>query len=308
MSLFDALERAGYKGRLVSADHLKELEEEIESLRRRAEIDEGFYQARLASLKYEKPASMRNARSIIVIAVPQPMIQLSFAWEGSVIPVVLPPTYIDISKINHTVRDLLRRGVSPERYRFVRAALPLKALAVHSGLALYGRNNIAYIPGYGSFHRLVAFFTDYPCREDRWQAARMLAACQDCRDCIAACPTGAISGKRFPIRAERCLTFLNEKISGESFPAWVRPSWHHAIVGCMRCQEACVYNKKVLGWSERRDEFSEEETAYLMKGDFSGGMARRINRKLRRVGLDLTIFPRNLAVLLNRVKVHGTGQ
>jgi epoxyqueuosine reductase len=36
--------------------------------------------------------------------------------------------------------------------------LPLKSLAVRSGLAAYGRNNVCYVPGMGSFLELVGLY------------------------------------------------------------------------------------------------------------------------------------------------------
>jgi len=44
--------------------------------------------------------------------------------------------------------------------------VPIDRLAVRGGLATYGRNNVTYVPGMGSFHRLSAFYSG-PAR--RWQ-------------------------------------------------------------------------------------------------------------------------------------------
>jgi epoxyqueuosine reductase len=298
MMLFEDLEKNGLRGRIISVEHLNEIKEEIESRHRNGLFDETFYQERLKYFKYQKPVSLSGAKSIVVVAVPQPMIKITFHWQGRALPLTLPPTYIDNTKIDRYVKGLLEQSLRPESYKFVRAVLPVKTLAVRSGLALFGRNNIAYMPKFGSFHRLTAFFTDYPCPEDQWQEPQILPKCQECRACLKACPVGAIAEERFLIKAERCLTYLNEKTADHAFPEWVDPSWHNAIVGCMHCQRVCPYNKDVLAWSEDRGESTEEETGYLLRGEFSGERAAKIGRKLRRLGLDLTIFPRNLAPLL----------
>lgn len=188
----------------------------------------------------------------------------------------------------------------PESPRFMKATLPLKLLAVRSGLALYGRNNITYVPKFGNFHRLIAFYSDYHSPVDNWQEKKALPLCASCKACLNACPTKAIQKDRFLIRAERCLSYLNEKDSKHEFPKWLNASAHNSIVGCMHCQRVCPYDKDMLGWYEDRGNFNEEETAYLLMGKFSGQKAKRIERKLKRVGLDLTLFPRNLEVLLNR--------
>jgi len=298
MKLLDDLEKNGFLGRIISVEHLNEIREEIESRHREGLFDETLYQERLTYFKYQKPASLPNTKSITVVAVPQPIIKITFHWQGRAKPLILPPTYIDNIKIDRHVKGLLEQSLISKPYKFIRAVLPVKTLAVRSGLALYGRNNIAYIPKFGSFNRLTAFFSDYPCPEDQWQEPQILPKCKECRACIKACPVGAITEERFLIKAERCLTYLNEKTADHAFPEWVDPSWHNAIVGCMHCQRVCPYNKDVLAWSEDRDDFNEEETGYLLRGEFSGERAAKIGRKLRRLGLDLTIFPRNLAPLL----------
>jgi epoxyqueuosine reductase len=100
------------------------------------------------------------------------------------------------------------------------------------------------------------------------------------------------------IHVERCLTFLNEMPADKPFPKEVKADWHNSIVGCMRCQEACPYDKKIRTWTEEGESFSEEETRYLLGGVFEDPRAKEMNEKLERCGLDLTIFPRNLTALL----------
>jgi len=196
----------------------------------------------------------------------------------------------------------LDEAFRPKSYRFARAILPVKTLAVRSGLALYGRNNITYIPKYGSFHRLLAFYSDYDSPIDNWYEKKSLPQCDKCKACINACPTNAIQKNRFLLHAERCLPFFNEKDSKNKFPNWIDASAHNCIVGCMLCQRACPYDKEVIDWYDDRGKFDEEETAYLLKGKFTGIKAKKMDNKLKRIGLDLTIFPRNLNVLLAKYR------
>ena len=295
--IVDYLRENGCDCRFVKVEHLNELREEIESRRRSGLIDEVFYQNELSGLRYKKPIGF-SPRSIVVIAVPQPSMRVMFHWKGKAYPTIVPPTYADWLKVRRFAQSLLKESTKAEKWKFVKCLLPLKTLATHSGLAMYGRNNISYIPKYGSFHRLVAFFTNYPCETDQWQEPSMLPLCVTCQACIIACPTGAISGERFLLRAERCLTYFNEMPAEKPFPAWINPSWHRNIVGCMRCQEACPYDKGVISWAVDRCSFSEGETEYLLKGNYSGDTKGRVERKLKRAGLDISFFPRNLAVLL----------
>ena len=134
------------------------------------------------------------------------------------------------------------------------------------------------------------------CIRDR---KKSLPLCDNCKACLDACPTKAVQKDRFMIQADICLTYLNEKDSKHGFPDWVDISAHNSLVGCMHCQRACPYDKSVLNWYEDRIIFSEKETSYLLKGKYSGVRAEKIEKKLNKIGLDLTLFPRNLIVLLS---------
>lgn len=295
------LERNGCRSSIVSVEHLAELEAEIASLHDAGLLDDAIYKGYGEPYFAPRlPRNLPNAKSIIVLSIPQPMICATFHFNDRKMRFVVPPTYYDFYKTDWRIRRILAKAFVPESHRFVRAALPVKLLAVRSGLAQYGRNNITYVPTHGSFHRLMAYYTDYDSPVDNWQDKRLLPLCKTCKACLEACPTGAIRDDRFLIRAEICLTYLTEKSSKHKFPEWVDPSAHNALVGCMRCQRACPYDKNQLDWYEERGEFSEEETQYLLKGKYSGAKAERIEKKLKTVGLDLTIFPRNLEVLLAR--------
>jgi len=60
------------------------------------------------------------------------------------------------------------------------APLPQKLLAARSGLARYGKNNIAYVPEFGSHHMLVSYYSSLPCVEETWTESLMLDACGRC--------------------------------------------------------------------------------------------------------------------------------
>ena len=295
---FKKLDETGCFARTVAVSHLSELKEDIESLNREGKLDPSLYKLYLSGFEFSPPADLPDAQTLIVVARPQPALVTVFRWEGRSIPLTVPPTYFDAQAVNDHILSTMKQALLPAEHRFVRAKLPLKTLAARSGLVSYGRNNITYLPRFGSYHRLAAFFTDLPCPEDHWQERQLMAGCDTCEACRQACPTGAISDDRLLIRAERCLTYLNEMDSAVPFPQWVEPSVHHALIGCMRCQRACPYDKKVSGWSEAREEFSEDDTAYLLAGRFEGEKGKEMEARLQAIGLDLSVFPRNLKVLL----------
>lgn len=288
----------GFQGRIVPIARLADLRKDVESLREKGLIDAAVHEAYLRDFKYVAPEPLPDARSIIVAAVPQPKLRIHFTWEGRDVPAIVPPTYANAWKVIDGVKGALARAAPGGK--FERATLPSKTLAARTGLVKYGRNNITYLPDHGSFHRLVAFFTDLDLGTDHWQEREALPACKSCRLCMEACPASVIGEDRFLIRVERCLTWFNEMPSEKPFPAEYKKEWHNAIVGCMRCQDACPYDKKVRDWVVEGECFSAEDTAYLLHGDLSDERSKAMLVRLESCGLDLTIFPRNLKVLLDR--------
>ncbi len=299
-TVLKALERDGCSARTVSTDRLEQLKEDIRSLRSTGALDEKLYNDYLLTMKYQIPEDFPEAESIIVIAVPQPQLKVAFHWKGRRIETIVPPTYASVREVDERVRKVMSESVAPEPLRLEKAFIPLKTLAARSGLTLYGRNNITYVPRKGSFVRLTAFYSDLNNEDDTWGEREMLPGCRTCRKCLRACPNDVITEDRFLIRVERCLTFLNEQSAEKEFPDWVDPAAHNAIVGCMHCQRVCPYDEDLADSYTDGGEFSEIETAYLLKGEFKGERAKAMEDKLMRIGLDLSIFPRNLKALLNR--------
>ena len=300
--LLGKLEERGYAGRIVPIHHLSDLREGIEGPHERGLVDEAVYQEYLAVLRFEPPASLPDARSLIVVAVPQPPVQFTFRWDGKPAPLVVPPTYLKSQHVDKQVEDVLAETLHREGYRVTPALVPKKLLAVRSGLATYGRNNVSYVDGMGSFHRLATFYSDLPCPEDTWREPSMMETCQNCSACRQKCPTGAITAERFLLHAERCIVFHNEKPTGVPFPAWMDPSGHNCLVGCMTCQRVCPQNKGFLHWVEEGAEFSQEETALLLQGLALDQLPAATAEKLERSGLAsyLDVLPRNLAALLDQ--------
>jgi len=292
----------GMAGRIVSIHHLLQLKEEIENKRLDLLLEEDFYQECLSFFDFSTPASLAGAKSIIIVSIPQRKISVSFQWKKRQYMLIIPPTYLHEPDDN--VKKILDEILMPAGYRIARASLPLKILAVRSGLAEYGKNNITYVKGRGSFHRLVGFYSDLPCVDDNWQKPKIMSTCQNCSACLKNCPSGAIPGDRFLIKAELCLTFHNEREG--LFPEWIKPEWHHCLVGCLRCQSICPANKHILNWEETREHFSEKETSMILDGLGKNELPALTLNKLEKLSLTeyLKQLPRNLeAVLRNQKKV-----
>ncbi len=285
-----------YRVRAISISRLSEVEHELQGLVAEGLFDDEFYHERLTSFTFHPPDHLNNARSILVIAMPQPAVVLKFEWNGKDRSVQIPPTYD--SRADVETEHRLRQILEPEGYTIARTVLPLKLLAARSGLMKYGKNNICYVPGMGSFFRLTAFYTDLPCKEERWGEAELLPRCNTCEACINTCPTHAISPDRYLLRAEHCLTFHNEH--SKDFPGDIDPSWHHCLLGCMICQRYCPENKPFLGWSEERGRFSKDETGLILRETPLEKIPASTRRTLERLSLidDYPVLARNLRAVL----------
>jgi epoxyqueuosine reductase len=296
--LYSTLEERGFKGRVVSIRHLQDLMNEIESRHAQRVFDETFYREALSFFSFRPPDDLPLAASMIIVAVPRPQTKVSFTWNGNTLALTLPPTYVRYWEIDKQTVTLLTEWLASKGFHTASAKLPKKLLAVRSGLAEYGRNNITYVPGMGSFYQLIALYSDLPCEEDGWREPRMMDRCKDCRICQTKCPTGAIMSERFLLRAERCLVFHNERSPDHPFPDWIDPAWHNCLIGCMLCQQFCPENKDSLEWFEENEAFSHEETSLFLDGASPDRLPATTQAKLKRLGMpDLFgVLPRNLGV------------
>jgi epoxyqueuosine reductase len=297
----ELMENQNLRGKIVSIAHVRQLEQEIENRHQKKLLDEELYRAYLASFDFQWQKKLSEARSLIIVTVPQPQVRVTFTRKGQSWSVVIPPTYA-LSTDAHAA-GLLAAYFGPRGYKLQKIRLPEKLLAVRSGLARYGKNNITYVAGMGSFHRPVVFISDVPCAEDNWREPSVLALCENCKACAKACPTDAIGADRFQLHAERCLTFHNERPI--DFPRWLSPSWHNCLVGCMICQKVCPANRALIGWMQEGPTFDGEETALLLKGAAEDHLPRETLDKLKSLGMleYLQVIGRNLkAVAVNRYR------
>jgi epoxyqueuosine reductase len=288
----------GYRGKIVSIEHVKELETEIMTRYQKGLLDSDLYDAYLASFDFACYQKLKDARSLIIITIPQPQIQVTFLREDKSYPVVIPPTYY--AAIDNDMADFLKTVFEPQGYQLQNVRLPEKLLAVRSGLARYGKNNIIYVNGMGSFQRPVVFISDYPCEQDSWGEAKVLEHCENCSACIKACPTDAIVSDRFQIYAERCLTYHNE--ASKPFPQWLSASWHNCLVGCMICQKVCPANKDVIQWTETGGIFDNEETDLILGGVSKKRLPQKTLEKIKKLDMmrHYDVLRRNLKALIQK--------
>lgn len=298
-NLLNKIHNLGWIAQIVSINHLNDLRIAILNRLEQGQIDRKLYQDQLSFFSFDLPPDLHQVRSILIVAVPTPQMRIFFQSKGKRVPVIIPPTYVSYTPRTNETQNVLADLLNQEGYHLAKPQLPLKTLAVNSGLAKYGRNNICYVDGMGSFLQFVGAFSDLPCDIDHWQQPEMLDRCNSCTACMRNCPTKAISEDRFLLHAENCLTFHNEASS--DFPSWINPSWHHCLVGCLQCQTVCPENKTVIKWFEDRAEFSELETTLFINAVPFEQLPKEMVYKIKSLEINENYHNlcRNLKLILN---------
>jgi len=299
---YKSLEMKGYKGKIVSAKNIPELQQAIPKFNQQKLLDPEFYEEYKSYFEFKPDVEFSEIKSLFIISVPVPQFEAIFHWNNKEISLIIPPTYLYGLKITNQIIELISEILEPTEYKVAYARLPQKTLAVRCGLAEYGRNNITYVPGMGSFHRLTTLYSDFPTNEDNWHELQMMDLCKECSACTRRCPTGAIPTDRFLLRAERCITFHNEHPGEIPFPEWIDPKGHNCLVGCLHCQKVCPANKKVINWTEPGPEFSEEETIFILNGKNYDDLPKVTKEKIEKFDLVnyYEVLPRNLNPFLKK--------
>ncbi len=218
------------------------------------------FQKWIASEKYVlNPVLSFEPRSIISAAVPFEVWNASFIYNGK-----RYVSEIDKWASFEEIKNFIFGD--NQYYFFYDYWLPQKRIAVRSGLAKYGRNNICFVDGLGSLFTLFTFISDMPAPKDYiWREVVNMPECDGCTRCQINCPTGAIIPGRFLIDNQKCLSMMNE-FGTEPFPGFIPKTAHHRTFDCSRCQNVCPQNAGLFEKIIKTVEFSQEETALILAG------------------------------------------
>jgi epoxyqueuosine reductase len=290
-------------------------------LKRRDEgvINGEFFEENLTGFTYLEDCTIKGPKAVIIVAVPRPIHILPLTLGGKRIEGLIPPTYVNYRRLFEDVLGDIKKNVIRD-YTGVEIEIlkaPLKSLAVHMGLASYGRNNITYVADLGSSYQLCGYIVGpgehllSDASDEKTKAGNleeevfketMMERCRSCKACLEVCPTGAIRADRFLISAEMCFTLHSE--SSRPIPEWIKPPATTCVIGCMACQEICPENKGRLRFEPAGIEFTAEETkavlaAGLKRGAFKEGAWSSAQAKFASLGMSepLEIVGRNLRYL-----------
>ena len=253
--------------------------------------------------KFIQPDIEFEPRSLISIVMPSPKVMLQFHYHGNVVHCTVPPHYTDWHEKNGRALQYLKDYLTPHGFSVAMViTITQKLLAVHCGLASYGRNNICYNDEFGSYMQIMTYVSDLPCDESVWLPVTRMEICEKCHACVDSCPTSAIDSDRQLINSDRCITYIDE-LPDVAFPEWIDKDAHNSIVGCMKCQDCCPGNAHNTNNVTIGVTFTEEETIELLNQRGDVPYKESLNAKIVATGIPPeygrpSVLPRNLAALL----------
>jgi len=126
-----------------------------------------------------------------------------------------------------------------ERKFNVVAGVHRKEAVVRSGLGFIGKNTLAINRKFGSYVAYQCLVTDAALECD---SSTTIESCEDCDECLKACPTKAIYAP-YKLDPRKCLTYL---LTHPDIPTDLLDKTENSILGCDRCEQACPKNKGLV--------------------------------------------------------------
>ena len=294
-----------YKYRTLPITRFPALQTEFDRVRQSGTISRArTFVDQVSPLGFRVPADFPAAKSVVVVAAFVKPMYVNFHLDGSAYRILVPPQYYRDDMNSGALKSVVEKDIVQKvgsRVVDISERVPLKLLAARSGLGYYGRNNLIFVEGMGSYNLLYAFLTDEQFPEDGWSQLEVLDRCRRCDHCDRICPTGSILRSNFVIDVDKCLTLYNEHPG--AFPNWLPAGSHHALMGCMKCQSPCPVNGGIAELYGTLEDISEEETRKILNGAPDDPLLKTLQRKLRnfRAAQSRQLFPvltRNLGVLV----------
>lgn len=171
--------------------------------------------------------------------------------------------------------------------------------AVHAGIGFFGKNQLIIHETLGSYFFLGLLFVDVPFEDASRKGVN--DGCGECRKCIDACPTNALSETGYEM--SRCLSFLNQSKQPLSK---LDAMTNYCLFGCDLCQLACPKNKSA--GTILHPEFAHEDADIVLAEDLYLLSERAFEAKYSKKAFlwkGKTVLMRNGALLLWKKNDHA---
>ena len=85
IDLYEELAKYGYQCKIISSDHIHDLQSEIERQYRQGLFDEEFYTEELTGFDFKIADSFVGSTSLVIVAAPQPQVRVHLQLAGRII-------------------------------------------------------------------------------------------------------------------------------------------------------------------------------------------------------------------------------
>lgn len=157
-----------------------------------------------------------------------------------------------LGELAQTISELLEsKGYRAKPHFYVKqdeetlsSILPLKTIAVLSGLGRIGKSALFVTEKFGSAVRLGAVLTDASLETFNFKTPK---DCGDCMECKNICPAGAITGENWSLGAPR-ITYYDAHACAKTARALSAEKGIGVRI-CGKCIAVCPYTKKYIASS-----------------------------------------------------------
>lgn len=273
-TVLEQLDKAGLRGGCLPVSRLDDAVATVAKAYRSGGMGQEYVDRSVEELL--SPAPPAWAKSVWMVAVPCSLLQYRFKTRGGEVQIILPAMYL-YSRPMRLAEEAMISGHREVGAETEWAWLPVRILAAMGGMGEFGRNNMLYFPGLGSFPWLTGFYSSLDVHDSRYEIKRM-PRCEHCGACVEACPSGALSRDSRLMRSDRCLNYATEY--PERCGDWFDMAWQKELLGCLACQLRCPANREYKKWMEDGPTLSEAETRELVGSIQCGAVSDSLLAKL----------------------------
>ncbi|HET7815497.1 MAG TPA: tRNA epoxyqueuosine(34) reductase QueG, partial [Candidatus Baltobacteraceae bacterium] len=237
--------------RVAQAERSDRDEEQFNAAFERGDLRTWGYDSDYARRAADPASILREARSIISIAVPYRTEQpVRGPMQGRVSNYAWSNDYH--SRMQRLLRTLAseldeRAGEPVSAVACDTRPLAERAFAARAGIGWVGKHTNLIAPPAGSFVFLGEIVTTLALPPD----PALKKTCGSCARCVPACPTGALRGD-YTMDASRCISDLTQRTDG--IPQEMRPLIGTWVWGCDICQDVCPPNERATVFGSPADE------------------------------------------------------